>query len=141
MPHPPAILRTASSCLLRPGASLLDRPRPVVEQWAVDKARPAVQDRDHLARQIAETPATVGIDRQRLVVAFERVVEIDHPADETGREYTDAAEIEQVDGAVLGDGVVAEMRVAVNDAVMVEWHVPGPEHALRDLVSVLQRRF
>src|SRR3954462_14898798 len=60
----------------RSGSSLLDRPRPVVEQWAVYEARPAVQHRDHLARQIAEAPAAVGIDRQRLVVAFERVIEI-----------------------------------------------------------------
>src|SRR5262249_61654824 len=98
---------------------LLDHARAVVEQWAVDERGPAVQHLDHLARKIAESPTLIRIDRQLVIVAFERVVEIDDAADEAGRENADAAEIEQVDGAVRRDGVIPEMRVAVDHAVAV----------------------
>src|SRR5262249_20708496 len=65
---------------------LLDHARAVVEQWAVDERGPAVQHLDHLARKIAESPTLIRIDRQLVIVAFERVVEIDDAADEAGRE-------------------------------------------------------
>src|SRR5436309_3051761 len=56
---------------------LLDHPGTVVEQRPVNVGGPAVQYGDHVARQIAEPPAPIGIDRQRLVVCFERVVKVD----------------------------------------------------------------
>src|SRR5579863_2738855 len=56
---------------------LLDHPRPVVEQRAVDKGGPAVQHLDHLVRQLAETPAAVGLDREFAVVALQGVIEVD----------------------------------------------------------------
>ena len=62
------------------------------------------------------------------------------PLHEARREHPDAAEIEQVDGAVRRHGVVAEMRVAVDHAVIVERHVPDAEHAQRDLVAHAERR-
>ena len=69
------------------GAALLvlDRPLAVVEQWAVDKERPAVQHLDHLAREIAEAPALVGVDREVAVAALQGVVEVDNAAHERRR--------------------------------------------------------
>ena len=91
-------------------------------------------------RQLAEPPEAIRLDRQLAVVALQRVIEVDHAFDETWREYPDAAEIEQIYGAVRRYGVVAEMRVAVDHAVIVERHVPGPEHAQRDLVAQFDGR-
>src|SRR3546814_20481774 len=53
---------------------------------------------------------------------------------------SDAAEVEQVHGSVRPHAVVAEVRVAVDDAVTVERHVPGPEHIVGDAVALLDRR-
>ena len=80
--------------------ALLDHPGAVVEQRAVDKARPAVQHVDQLVRQIAEPPEAIRLDRQFAVVALQRVIEVDHALDEARRENPDAAEIEQIDGAL-----------------------------------------
>src|SRR5690242_9546845 len=98
-------------------ALLLDHAGAVVEQRAVDVSRPPVQHGDHVARQIAKTPAAISVHRQRLVVVFERVIEVDDALHKARRENADAAEIEQVDGVVRRDCVIAEMRIAVNDTV------------------------
>src|SRR5947209_19874616 len=58
---------------------LLDHPRTVIEQRAVNKGGPTVQDGDHLIREVAETPAAIGLDRQLPVVALQRVIESDDP--------------------------------------------------------------
>src|SRR5438132_9193855 len=79
------------------------------------------------------------MDGEIAVVALQRMVEIDDAAHERGREDPDAAEIEQVDGAVRCGGVVAKMRIAMNDAVMVERHVPHPEHSQGSLVAHCKR--
>jgi len=119
----------------------LDRPDAVVEQRPVDEPRPAVQHRDHLLREIAEPPASVRLDRQLLVVALQRVVKVDDASDKARRKDADAAEIEQVHGAVGRDRVIAEMRVAVDHPVKIERHVPHPEHPERDLVAQFRWRF
>src|SRR5207249_1554363 len=87
------------------GTAFLDHPRPVVEQGAVDKGRPAVEDGDHLARQTAKPPAAIGLDRQLLVIPLQCTVEIDDTADKARRKDADAAKVEEVDGAVGGHGV------------------------------------
>ena len=79
------------------------------------------------------------MDRQVFVVVLERVVEVDHALDEGRREHADAAEIEQVDRIVFPRRIVAEMRVAVDHAVIVERHIPGAEHGARQRVAGLDR--
>src|ERR1700747_1019038 len=76
----------------------LDRTSAIIEQRAIDKQCPAVQHLDHLARQIAEPPALVGMDREVTIAALQRMVKIDHAAYERGAEDPDAAEIEEIDG-------------------------------------------
>src|SRR5438067_12465035 len=114
---------------------LLDHPGAVVEQRTVDVSGPAGQHRDHVARQIAKTPAPIGIDGQRLVICFERVVEVDDALYKARRKDADASEIQEVHGAIRSHRVIAEMRIAVDDAVVIKRHVPDPEHAQRDLVA------
>src|SRR5271166_148121 len=69
------------------------------------------------------------------------MVKIDDAAYERSAEDADTPEIEQIDGPVRRHRVIAEMRVTVNDPVMVERHIPNPEHPQRDLVAFRQRRF
>ena len=63
------------------------------------------------------------------------VIEIDDAADEFRREDADAAIVEKVDAGrlavALEDRVIAEMRIAVDDAVAAERMPPGLEHRRR----------
>src|SRR6516164_10084429 len=72
----------------------LNQPLAIIEQRAVDEQSPAIQHRDHFARQIAKTPALVSVDGEVAIVALQRVVEIDDAADKRGTEDADAAKIE-----------------------------------------------
>src|SRR5260370_38543220 len=45
-------------------ALFLDQPLAVLEQRPIDEQGPAGQHVDHLARQIAETPALIGVGRE-----------------------------------------------------------------------------
>src|SRR5215470_36506 len=107
---------------------LLDQPRAVFKQRAVDVERPAVQHIDDLARQIAEPPTPVGMHGQLAVAALQRVIKVDDTANKRGPENANAAKVEKVHGLVWGHSVIAEMRVTVDHAVVVERHVPDPEH-------------
>src|SRR3546814_2195191 len=84
-------------------------------------------------------PDAIGLHRQLRVVALERKVEVDDAFHEERREDADAAEVQQVHGAVGTDRVVPEMRVAVDDAVVIEGHVPGTEHVHGHGVALLHR--
>src|SRR3546814_5680816 len=55
-------------------------------------------------------PDAIGLHRQLRVVALERKVEVDDAFHEERREDADAAEVQQVHGAVGTDRVVPEMR-------------------------------
>ena len=125
----------------------------VVEQRPVDEPRPDAQDVDQLVGQAAESPGLVGVHHQLALVVQQPVVEIDHALHERRREGADAAVVEQVDAgrpperavrsgraALLEDRVVAEVRVAVDHAVVRERIPPRLEHRLRDGVAIFQRR-
>ena len=62
------------------------------------------------------------------------------PRDELGAEHPDGAEIQQVQRAVRPHLVVAHVRVAVQDAVAVQRHIPGAEQRLGDAVALVLRR-
>src|ERR1700758_5616706 len=64
----------------------LDKPFAIVKQRAIDKQRPAVQYLDHLAGQIAESPALIGVDGEIAIAALQRMVEVDDTAHERGTE-------------------------------------------------------
>ena len=100
----------------------------------------------------AETPGLVGAHHKLVVVVQEPVIEIDHAAHELRRENPDAAVIEQVDAgrlrhilaraafdARIEDRVVAEMRVAVDDAIAAERIPPGGEHRGRKRIAHRER--
>ena len=75
--------------------------------------------------------------RKRAIVPVDRVVEVDRAFDEGRGEYADTAEIEQVHRCVRPHGVVTEMRIAVDNPVIVERHIPGAEHVVGDSVADL----
>ena len=110
------------------GHALGEAARPVVHQRAVEEGGPAVQHRDHLAAETGKTPVLVGRHGARLVIAHECAIEFDRAAHEARREDAHAAEVHQVHRTVGPHGVVAEMRVAMDDTVAVERHIPGAEH-------------
>src|SRR5262245_34543845 len=131
----------------------------VVEQRAVDEARPDVQGIDELCRQTAEAPGFVGIDDEVALAPQEALIEIDHPLHEGGWEGADAAVVEEVDacghpkGAVLRCGlavaaspvdfenrVVAEVWVAMDHAEVGERIPPGAEHGARNGIAMRKRR-
>src|SRR5215470_7121691 len=106
-----------------------DRAHAIIEQRPVDKARPNVEDIDQLAPEPLEPPGLVGVHDKIVVVGKQSVIEVNHAADEFRRKDTNAAVVEQVDAGRLAvgveHGVVAEMRVAVDDAVTAERMPPG----------------
>src|SRR5262249_8968953 len=116
-------------------APFLDQPLTILEQRPIDEQGPPVQHVDYLAGQIAEAPTLIGVDSEVAIVALQGVVEIDDTAHEGSGKDPNTAEIEKVDGPVGRHRVVAEMRVAVNDPVVIERHVPHPEHAQGNLVA------
>ena len=113
----------------------LDTAFPVLHQRRIDKPRPVVEDLDHLQAEVGEAPGLVGADRQVLVLVAQSPVEVDDGADETRLEDPDTAEIDQVDGAVRAHRIIAQVGVAVNDAVVIERQVPGMEHVHGDGVA------
>ena len=117
----------------------LDGPDTIVEQGFVEEAGPFVQDLHLFAGDIGEPPAFVSVQGAVLVVVSDGQVEIDDAADEAGREDADGAQVEQVQAAVVAALEVAEMRVAVDDAVAIEGDIPGGEEGAGELVAGLQR--
>ena len=76
---------------------------------------------------------------ERRVAGAHGMIEVDHGRHQRRREHADAAEVEQVQAAVRAHRVVAEMRVAVQHAVLEERHVPGAEHGDRELGALRAR--
>src|SRR5262249_9154813 len=74
-----------------------------------------------------------------LVAVPQAAIKIDDPADELRRENADAAVVEEIDAARLARlferGVVAKMRIAVDDAEAGERQPPRLEHCGREPVA------
>src|SRR5215471_6132482 len=143
-PHPAEAADVAMHALGDGGAIdaarlLLNQALAIFQQWAVNKQRPPIEHIDYLARQIAKTPAFVRMDGKVAITALQRVVEVDDAADEGGLEDANAAEIEEIDGAVRRDRVVAKVRVTVDDPVVIERHVPDPKHAQCNFIALVER--
>ena len=83
------------------------------------------------------------MDDQIAVVRLEAVIEVDDPADEGRREDADGAEIEEIEtlrfARVVERGIVAEMRIAVNDPVTAEGQPPRSEQAGGEAVADVER--
>src|SRR5262249_19524621 len=89
--------------------------RAVVEQRAVDEPCPDIERFDQVAVETAKTPGLVGVQDQGIVVLEQPMIEIDHAADEPGRENPNATVVEEVDSprfAVVDKRrVVTEVRI------------------------------
>ena len=114
---------------------VLDAPHLVVHQRRVDELGPEVEHVDDLAAEVLEAPGLVGMDREILLAPRQRPVEVDDAGDELRLEHPDAAEVEQVEGVIGPRRIIAEMGIAVDDAVTIEGHVPRQEHVMRQLVA------
>ena len=66
------------------------------------------------------------------------MIKVDHSLDEGRPEHPDAAEVHEVQGAVGPDRVVAQMGIAVDDAVGVKRQVPGAEQIVGHPVPPLE---
>ncbi len=121
-----------------------DRAHAVVEQRRVDEPRPDVERVDQVAREPAEAPGFVGVHDEIVIAVQEAVIEIDDAAHEGRRKNADAAIIEEIDpgrrAVALEHRVIAEMRVAVNDAEAAERKPPGGEHGGGEHVAHRERR-
>ena len=85
------------------------------------------------------------MDGHVAIAALQRPIKVDDALHEFCLEDADAAEIHEVDGTLVlralgAHGVVPEMRIAMDDAVFIERHVPGAEHVVGDLVAEFDRR-
>src|SRR5579863_2399929 len=106
----------------------------VVEDRPAKKPGPDVHGLARPAAEPGETPHLVSLGDPRLVAGLEPAVEFDHAEHEARREDAHAAVVEQVDavdGPPAGprDRIIAEMRIAVNDAVAEERAPPRIEQA------------
>src|SRR5690606_23977825 len=103
-----------------------------VEQRPIDEPRPDVEHVDQLSGKAREAPRLIRVHDARLVTLEEAAIEVDHAADELRRERAHAAVIEQVDprrpAVLLEDGIIAEMRITMDHAVMAEGIPPRAEH-------------
>ena len=120
---------------------LLDGPPPVFQQRRIDEPRPQIEDVDHLARQVRESPGLVGMHGKIGIVVAQRAVEIDDAGDEARPKDPDAAEVEKIHVQIGPHRVVAEMGIAMDHAILVERHIPGPEHGHGDAVAPLGAGF
>jgi len=78
-----------------------------------------------------------------LVTGAEAAIEIHHAGHKARREDADAAVIQQIDalrraGLIHEHGVIAQMRIAMDDAIAAERQPPGGEHGLRQPVAFFQ---
>ena len=65
--------------------------------------------------------------------------QLDHTGDEAGVEHADGAEIQQIDRTIGANLIVAQMRIAMDHAVSVKRHIPGPKKRLGDGVAFFLR--
>ena len=128
-------LRTVVACF-----SILDAAHFIFKQWRVDEVCPDVQDIQCLVGQVREAPDRVCGSSAVPVLSPKRFVKLDHAENEGRRENADAAEVEQVHGIVIGDGIIAEMRITMDHAIFIEWHIPCAEHVGGDLIADVYRR-
>ena len=115
--------------------AFLDEAFAILDERLVKEPRPLIQHLDLFAREVGETPAFVGVLRTGLVVVADGLEKIDDAAQEMRAEDADGAVVEQVYAVIRADLVVAEVRVAVDDAVAIERDVPGTEQGFCDVVA------
>src|SRR6476660_9502126 len=119
-----------------------DGAHAIVEEGAVYEPRPNVERFDQITVEAAKTPGLVGVHDQGLIALKQPVIEIDHAADELGRKNANTAVVEEIDPPRLTigheDRVIAEMRIAVDDAVPAERIPPSLEHRGREPVADLK---
>src|ERR1700677_2978245 len=109
----------------------------IVENGATHETRPHGHRLGHAGGEPRKAPHLEGVHDASLVVRLKRPIELDHAVHEPWRKNAHAAVIEQIDAidptlAALKrrrDRIVAEMWIAVNDAVAQERAPPRLEQA------------
>ena len=112
---------------------------PVLQQRLVQKPCPFAQHLDLLVAEIVEPPRDIGLARLVVVGVAHRLIQFQHAANEFRREHPDNPEIEQIHRAIRPDLIIAEMRVAMDDAVMIKRHIPGAEQRFGNAVTLVLR--
>src|SRR5262245_1632521 len=121
-----------------------DGSHPVVEQRAVNETCPDIQGIDQLAVEPLEPPGLVSVHYELVIAAQQSAIEVDHTADKAWRENANTAVIQKIDSPrfpfrVVEDGVIAEMRVAMNDAEAAEGKPPRGEHRRGETIAHSER--
>ena len=74
---------------------------------------------------------------QGLVLIADGTVEIDHGTDERGFEYPHTAKIQKVNGVITTHRIVAQVRITMNHAIVIEWYIPSAKHIGGDGIAGL----
>src|SRR5579871_357845 len=130
-------------CLLQAifgrGNTVIHQTRAIIQQRRKNKSRPHVHDVHKFGRNGVESPSAIGLCCQNIVPVFQGAVEVDHASHERCRKRAYATEIEKINAVVSTYGVIAEMRIPVNNTVPRKRAPPGPEECRSDPVSDSER--
>src|SRR5690606_5686940 len=77
------------------------------------------------------------------IIRLKRMIKFDHPGNEGRREDADTSVIEQIDAPFIchlafPHGIIAKMRVAMNDAIARKRPPPRGEHDLSNAVAAVE---
>src|SRR5260221_6600833 len=107
----------------------------VVQQRAIDEMSPAIEHINDVVIQALEAPPLIGGDGEVTIIIEQRIIEIDDTLHEIAFKEADAAKIKQIDTTVGAHGIIAEVRIAMDDAIFIEWHIPGAKHVVGDTIA------
>src|ERR1700731_2127922 len=129
------------AAILRWRDAICDAPYPVVEEGRVDEPRPNVQGFGEILGETAKAPGFIGMYGAFEIIVQQSLIEIDHAADEFGRENPDATVIEEVDAtrfmAFLHPKyrIISEVRISMDDSKAAERNPPRLEHRTGNTIA------
>src|SRR5262249_22440249 len=106
---------------------------------AIDEPCPNIECVDQLTVEPLKPPGFVRVHHEVVIAMQETAIEVNYALDEAWWENPDAAIVQEVDAGRssldVEHRVVAEMRIAVNDAKSTEGKPPGREHRRGEAIA------
>src|SRR5262245_171340 len=121
-----------------------DGTHPIIEKRAIYETCPDIEGIDQLTIEPLETPGLVSVHHEIVIAPQQSAIKVDHAANEARRENAYAAIVQEINAGrspfrVVEDGVIAEMRVAMNDAEAAEGKPPRGEHGRGETIARSER--
>src|SRR5690606_5339543 len=121
-----------------------DRTHAIIKHRRIDEAGPDIQHVYQFGGEIAEPPILIGRRCAITVIRFKRMIKLDHPRNESGRENADTSVIKQIDAPfihrpALPHRIIAKVRVTMNNAVARKGSPPRDKHGLSNAVADVER--